>query len=48
MGLLKIFFVGLTFLTGVNSFSCVAMNNQKCKVGPQSVNVNGDDQDYGD
>ena len=21
---------------------CVSMNNQKCKVGPQIVNVNGD------
>ena len=42
----KCFFTGLAFLstfTGVNSLSCISMNNQECKVRPQIVNVNGDD-----
>ena len=39
----KCFFTGLVFLstlTSVNSLSCTSMNNQKCKVRPQIVNVN--------
>ena len=28
---------------GVNMFSCVSMNNQKCKVRSQIVSVNGND-----
>ena len=49
MGLLKsTFFIGLAFLTSVNSLnaiplSCISMNNQECKVRSQIVNVNGDD-----
>ena len=42
----KYFFTRLAFLlvlTGVNSLSCISMNNQECKVRPQIVNVNGDD-----
>ena len=42
----KVFFVGLTILsasTSVNLLSCISMNNQKCKVRPQIVNVNGDE-----
>ena len=40
------FFTGLVFLstlTGINSLSCISMNNQECKVKPQIVYVNGDD-----
>ena len=42
----KVFFVGLTILsasTSVNLLSCISMNNQKCKVRPQIVNLNGDE-----
>ena len=42
----KCFFTGLTLLstlTSVNSLSCISMNNQECKVRPQTVNVDGDD-----
>ena len=37
------FFTGLVFLltlTGINSLSCISMNNQECKVRPQIVNLN--------
>ena len=39
----KYFFTRIAFLlvlTGVNSLSCISMNNQECKVRPQIVNVN--------
>ena len=42
----KLFFVWLTILssfTNTNSLSCISMNNQVCKTGPQVVNVNGDE-----
>ena len=42
----KCSFTGLVFLstlTGVNSLSCISMNNQECKVRPQYANVDGDD-----
>ena len=42
----KYFFTRIAFLlvlTGVNSLSCISMNNQECKVRPQIVNVNEDD-----
>ena len=47
----KCFVIGLTFLsnlTSVNSLraallSCISMNNQKCRVRPQIVNLNGDE-----
>ena len=42
----KVFFVGLTILsasTSINLLSCISMNNQKCKVRPQIVNVNSND-----
>ena len=44
----KAFFAGLTILSGVNSLNktplkCVSMNNQKCKVRPEIVNVNIDE-----
>ena len=46
MGLFKgVFFTGLAFLstlTSVNLLSCISMNNQKCKVRPKIVNLNGD------
>ena len=29
-------------LIGVNSLSCISMNNQECKVRPQIVNVNSE------
>ena len=28
---------------GVNSLSCISMNNHECKLRPQTVSVNGDD-----
>ena len=40
------FFIGLTILsdfTNGNSLSCISMNNQECKTGPQDINVNGDE-----
>ena len=40
----KCFFTGLIFLStlaGVNSLSCISMNNQECKTRPQIVNING-------
>ena len=45
MKIMKIF-VGLTALSGftnANSLSCVSMNNQEYKTGPQVINVNGDE-----
>ena len=39
-------FTGLAIspiLTSVNLLSCISMSNQKCKVRPQIVNINGDD-----
>ena len=39
-------FTGLVFLStlmGINSLSCISMNNQECKIRPKIVNVNGDD-----
>ena len=42
----RCFLTGLVFLstwTGINSFSCILMKNQKCKARPQIVNFNGDD-----
>ena len=40
------FFTGLEFLsilTGVNTLSCVSMNNQEWKVRPEIISANGDD-----
>ena len=45
----KAFFAGLTILStlmGVNSLSCISRNNQKCKVRPQIVNVNGNEPGF--
>ena len=47
----KLFFVGLTILSGftsVNSLnavslSCISMDNREYKIRPQVVNVNGDE-----
>ena len=42
----KVFFAGLTnwpSFTRVNSMSCISMNNHKCKLRPQIVNVNCDE-----
>ena len=42
----KCFLTGLTFLsnlTSINLLSCISLNNQEYKVGPQIVNVNGND-----
>ena len=41
----KVFFTGLTILSTVNplstyQLSCIAMNNQECKVRPEIINVN--------
>ena len=39
-------FTGLAIsstLTSVNLLSCISVSNQKCKVRPQIVNINGDD-----
>ena len=43
----RCFFTGLVFLstiTSANWLSCISMINQECKVRPQIINVNGDDQ----
>ena len=42
-GFVKKCFLGLTFLTSVNSLSFISMNNQECKTRPQVVNVNVDE-----
>ena len=44
----KAFFVGLTVLLYVNplstnQLSCISMNNQKCKVRPEIINVNSNE-----
>ena len=42
----KVLFTGLAFLpilTGINSLSCISMNNQECRMRPQIVNVTGDE-----
>ena len=42
----KAFFVGSTILstfTGVNSLSCISINNQEYKVRPEIVNVDSDE-----
>ena len=44
----KVFFAGLTILSSGNSLNatplkCVLINNQKCKVRPEIVNVNIDE-----
>ena len=41
------FFIGLTLLSNVTNsnspLSCISMNNQECRTGPQVINVNGDE-----
>ena len=37
--LLKNVFIGSTFLTSINSLSCISMNNEACKVRPEIINV---------
>ena len=42
----RCFFTWLAFLltlTSVNSWSCILMNNQECKVRPQIVNINSEE-----
>ena len=42
----KAFFAGSTILssfTRVDSLSCISMNNQECKVRPQTINVNSNE-----
>ena len=44
----KTFLVGLTILSYVNllstnQLSCISMNNQKCKVRPEIINVNSNE-----
>ena len=36
----RCFYAASTFLTSVNSLSCISMNNQECKVRPEIINVN--------
>ena len=39
----KVFFIGLTILSNfanVIPLSCISMNNQECKVRPETINVN--------
>ena len=40
---LKKFFLGLTFLTSINSLSCISMSYQECKARPQVVNITEDE-----
>ena len=47
----KIFLTGLTVLSYLNtlsatSLSCISMNNQECKVRPETVNVNSDEPEF--
>ena len=42
----KVLFVELTILSyfaNANSWSCISMNSQECKIRPQVINVNGDE-----
>ena len=44
----KVFFTGLTILLSVNLLNstrlkCISMNNQKCKVRSELINVNSDE-----
>ena len=40
----KMFFVAMTFFgfssSNVNSLECISMNNQECKIRPETINVN--------
>ena len=33
----KCFFIESAFLTSVNQFSCISMNNQECEVRPEII-----------
>ena len=42
----KVFHIGSLFLSGLTSttpLSCIAMNNQACKVRPEIINVNSNE-----
>ena len=42
----KIFLTGLTVLpslTCATPLSCISMNNQECKLRPETINVNSDE-----
>ena len=39
----KCFYVASTFLTSVNSLSCISMNNQGCKLRPEILHVNSNE-----
>ena len=42
----KVFHIGSLFLSsllGTTSLSCISMNNQKCKVRPEIINVNSNE-----
>ena len=42
----KIFLTGLTVLPSLTSatpLSCISMNNQECKLRPETINVNSDE-----
>ena len=42
----KVFYIGSSFLSGLvsaTSLSCISMNNQKCKVRPETINVNSNE-----
>ena len=46
LAFVKVFFYRIsifTTLTSVNSLSRISMNNQKCKIRPQIVNVNSNE-----
>ena len=41
----KVFVLGLTVLSSItNALECVSMKNQECKVRPQIVNINSNNQ----
>ena len=45
----KVFYIGSSFLSGLvsaTSLSCISMNNQKCKVRPETINVNSNEPVY--
>ena len=39
----KCFFVVSTFLTSVNSLTCISMANEECKVRPEIITVNSNE-----
>ena len=41
----KIFFVVMSFFS-CNALKCVSMNNQECKIRPQTININSNEPSF--